>query len=476
MHHWYRELFRCLDDGQSQDIITRNEEAPEYQRDNTFYAGLNARYQKDKNYLIHGIAVQWLQNPGSGSTGEVEYIPAVINSTGMRTSNTARNLSPNLEGNYYFKFNPKWALTADWNISYSHNNNMSVYQDLGYEPIVTNIKENVWRGQLNTVTSWQIVLNKTYLQFFLGGKLNSYDLTYTGNTDSQQTQYQKSADLSIKWFFAPSALIFQIQPRLSIISRNVNGSFKQTDIIPTVEGDIWYTINNKNSLNMQLFYNQMNPSSSMTNDLILRQTELKWIEGNRSLKPSELYLASLNYNGRPTRWLSINQSVTFNRRSDESLIIYYSGGEKYPGVIGKYADNVPEQRFSTNTSLRFMVLDGKLVFFPGLTFAHNNVKGIAHMNYVRGRVMLSWRFGNCMVMGYYSTPQKNLSHGGRKYTRMPWDCYFSFRYGYKNLICSLDLKDIFRKYSYEDILFRSGPYNYDIRKYDMKLFLLIYVS
>lgn len=453
-------------DGTYHDLITRHERSDQINRKNDIYAGINARYINRKNFVAtHGVALQWNENPSSLVSGLVGYIPAIIDGSSMLSKTTARSLSPTVTGQYNYYTNKKWVYIGDWSLSHSHNNNYSSYSEGDALPFDNISRENVY-NIMAKVTAQCMVTKKMYLAITASENYDIYNMSYSGNTVSRQKQRNSMTEVKLSWWYYPSdKLSMYLVPQLNIYDYKINDGYHNTDCLPGVNADIQYQLNRKSNINFHLFYAQRSPAASMRNDLILRETELRWVEGNPSLKPSDFYSLSLNFYAMPLSWLNSILSTGWSTKTNNSAISYRSGGVDYDGVVGQYLNGLRSNHFYVQWSLGLNFFDNKLQLSNSLTYDHYSVRHADVSNWVRTRTYLTWNFGNCSLVASYNSPQQWLNDSGTEKSKMKSQYDLCFSYGNGNLILDVELNNLFNKRLYTDQWFNSGPYSYTSRSW-----------
>ncbi len=453
--------------GTHYDLISRQERSDRINRKNDIFAGINARYINRRNFVAtHSVALQWNENPESLVKGAVDYNPGIIDGSSMLSKTTSRSLSPTVSGQYNYYTNKKWVYIGDWSLSHSHNNNFSSYLEGDALPFDNISRENVY-NIMAKVTAQYTVTKKMFLAITASENYDIYNMSYSGNTVSDQKQRNSMTDIRLSWWYYPTdKLSMYVMPQLDIYDYKINDSFHNTDCLPGVNADIQYQLNRKSNINFHLFYAQQSPAASMRNDLILRQTELKWIEGNPSLKPSNLYSLSLMYYVMPLSWMNSILMTGWSTKTDNSAISYRSGDKDYDGVIGQYLNGLRNNHFYVQWNLGLNFFGNKLRLSNTLTYDHYSVKHTGVSNWVRSRTYLTWDFGNCSLVASYYTPQQHLSDSGTEKSKMGSQYDLRFSYGNGNLILDVELNNLFNKRLHTDLWFNSGPYSYTSRSWE----------
>lgn len=444
--------------------VSRQEKANEINRANNIYGGFNARFRSDKTIMMHSMALQWDEDPGSITQGTVAYFPKIIPSDKMSSRSCAHSLSPKLEGFYSFVPSSKWSFSANWVLSHSHNNVRSFYEDLGLNPLVTASKENIYNVAALLSAVWNC-RNNLIFQFSLQESRTTSKTGYTGEVTSNQWQNTGSNLLqALGWLKISNHVVLTVKPQLTLYDWNVNHNIKKTEWLPGVNATLAWTINDKNRINFESWYYQKNPASSQRNDLIIRSTELKWIEGNPFVAASSNYWLSLTYNTYPNYWLNSSLSLHFKTTGNEPYLNYRSGGEDFDGVIGQYSNAATYRSFMAAWSFGIDLFDDQLHIGNQLNYNYQRINGRGIGN-VRTRPYITWYFGNCSLSANYGSPEKSFRHGGFQIVRWPSYYNLDFSYGNGNLILDLELSSPFHKYLNTSIICNNGSYHFDSKEW-----------
>ncbi len=453
-------------DGNHYDIVSRHEESSQTNRQNDIYAGINARYTDKKHFNAdHSVALQWNENPSSLVKGIADYSPRIIDGNEILSISTSRSLSPKVTGNYSYYTNKRWAFFGDWSLAHSHNNNFSAYEEGLSNPIETSVRENVYNIFGNLAAQFKVT-EKMFMRFSASEKYDIYNMAYRGNTTSDQKQKNSTTDIKLEWWYTPIPnLNIFLMPQLTIFDYDVDSRYHNTDCMPGLTADIGYRLNRKSNLNLRLFYHQQSPMASTRNDLILRQTELKWLEGNPSLKPQDYYWLTLTYFVMPVSWLNTSVALQSIHKTNQSLILYRGGGKEYDGVVGQYLNSAIENRLGAIWDFTLNFIDGRLRIHNQLEYSYQHVSRYGSLHWLRVRPSITWDFGNCSLTAQYGSPQKNILPGGTGTGKGPHYYGLNFSYGNGNLIVDVELNEIFDKRLYHTTFFESGPYSYTSRSW-----------
>lgn len=445
-------------DGVKYDRIVNEEHSESYSRKNDIYGGFNARYRKEKWTITHTAALQWNQNPGSGANGIGLYTPSIFPDNASVAKTDSRSLIPALTGSYNFMDNARWRFGIFWSFRYARNDLNIWSRESTLDPIANRSKEDLY-NYLLTVWGGFKLNRKMVFQLYLKGIRNLSDTEYTGYTASRQWQSFGKSNITLYWYYLPlDNLTITATPSIDLYDYNVNHMSKRTEWIPGMDLRIFYDINTRNSISLEGRYIQISPASSVRNDLILRQSELKWLEGNPSISPAQMGDVSLSYRSRPADIFNTTLTLRYILDHNESAIGYRSGGPEYDGIIGTYINGKNNHSVMTQWDASLSMLDGNLRLGNSLTYTFFKSATLGTLNNVRTRAHLSWYFGNCSLMAYYNTPEKYFANAGTRQIRTHHDYGLDFSYGNGNFIFDVEIANPFNKRLSTKELVANGPY------------------
>ena len=302
--------------------------------------------------------------------------------------------------------------------------------------------------------------NDLVFQFALEEDRTISEACYAGEVSSRQWQNHGSNMLQLLgWWRISNNLTLQVTPQLTLYDRNVNHITKKHDWLPGINATVGWTINDRHGINFQSWYYLNNPMSFQINDLILRQSELKWIEGNPNISSSSNYWLSLTYNTYPSEWLNNSLSLEYVTHADEPYLLYRSGGNEYDGVIGSYQNASANRTYRLHWSFNVSLFNDNVSIGNQLDYSHQTING-QKIDWVRTRPYVSWDFGNCSLSANYGTPEKFFRQGGTHIVHTPSYYNIDFSYGNGNLILDLEVSSPFNKRISTTSICHNGPYHY----------------
>ncbi len=476
-HSESRESFEDIwYDGEHHDLVEKVEENRSKSKSNAIYGGLNARYRNDKWTITHAASIQWNQNPGSSTFGTLSYTPEIISGNRAWAEYSSRSLTPGISGNYIFIPGGGWGFYGEWFFNHTHNNNSSRNCEGEENMIFNNSKENEYSGGLflHVVKS---LGTKHSLQLSLGGNMRHADIDYEGDVSSHQKVGSTYGTLLANWYFKPiDKFYLTLTPTLVWQRRKVNDSYNTTQFLPSLRFYIAYNFNRKHNINLHADLSQNVPGSSTMNDLILRQTELKWIEGNPYIKSSLRSWLGAGYYARPTNWLNSELSFNYNLSGKTQVLKYRSGGPEYDGVIGQYGNAHTFSETGVFCRLNFKLFDSNFQIEPYGSYDYQRVRNLNSVNSTRYSILLRYFFGDFRANISFDSSQRSLINGGMEIMKEPASSELTLYYGNGNLTAHVSVYSPLRKYAKATSTLINGPYSSQTISWERALKVSVYLS
>lgn len=442
------------------DVVDRQETSDAVDRTNSFTTAANARYKSDKFITTHSIAFDWNQNPHSAKSGGVAYSPTILPDGEMTSLSVSRASSIRLNGEYLPRsaFRDKWYATLNWQARYNHNIQETEYAETGEYPILNNARENAWSFGVSAGISYQINQNG-FARLNVGNSYEKFKTTYGGSVSSLQDMGINNTSLGLQLNYRISSKVFmQLHPSLGIYDRRVNDSFSQTDVMPGINGRVGITTHQCSYLSLSMNYGIIPPASSECNELIIRQSELKWIEGNPGIKPNNMYGTHVGFSWTPSSRFSLDSDVGWSIDDGDHYIAYRSGGTEYDGIVGQYVDGLTQNLLSTNLNISYTPIMSVLQLHAGLEYRYNEVRGVRSIHAFRPDFRANLYFSDFSLNMYCSAPQKLFRNAGTDVLKTSWGYGVGLNYGNGNLMLGLRVNNPFEKYRHETTTTQNGPY------------------
>lgn len=452
-------------DGTEYNNILRSEKTSHYYHNKNLSTALNAKYTSDKFTILHGFNSNRTIRPENNNFGQVIYSPEIIEANYIEKLQSSKNYSYNLNGLYHYKLSKKTVTQFKWDLNYSDNSSHSSYNESQATTINNNVKENIWDCKLSFLLVKKLS-EKLATNFFLNEYINYYNTSYSGYIYSNQTQKNFTTEIKTNVYLSLNHLILSFTPSLTIYSREVNNSRIKKELKPAFNFQGYYEINSKSFTNFGVKYYFIPPQPSMTNNLILRQTELKWIEGNPDLSNKGFYYIYAGYNIIPTDWCTLTANGSYSFDSGETCLEYRSGNKDYDRVIGQYLNGNKQHIYNLTGSILFKPFNSKLHLKSNISYYIYNYTNSQSLKSLNISFNAKYYFGNFIAYGQVFGPRKTLQDGGSFVKKTKCSYHFGISYGNGNINAELRMYDIFNKRRYEDIYFKNTPYSYYSQNYE----------
>lgn len=465
-HSSSSETVETFDDvwyqGNHYDRTTRSDNSfHEVSRSNDMSAGFNAGYRTDKVTVTYSASLGWNQNPGSYTEASLVYSPEIIGTGSSRSSSRSRTMTPSIDGNYFFTLNDKWSMSAYWGFQYSRNNYKSGYEERPLSAIDNLSKENAYALIANLWAQYRIN-SKMAVSAWGEYGANWFFTDYYGYTSSRQRQRSNRAAFFAVWRYDPARQwSITVAAQATCRDWSVNHSSNWSEWRPGVTGYVSYTINDNNSISLSGGYQPQSVPNSSRTDLILRQTELKWIQGNIDIHTPIYSYVNIGYNFSLSNIFNLYAGVDFTSQSSSAMLSYASGGVDYDGVIARYENAGRENRVfaqfnpSVNLFGRALTINVECLY----DHIHYTKSGHADINYFQISPGVSTRFGNNMLWLAYRDRSKKFANGGSQVLTNSGRLTLMYTFGCKNLNVSVTFDDILNQHSKVTVAEINGPYS-----------------
>lgn len=277
------------------DHIVRTEESSDYQREDYANCTVNAKYTGDRFIATHTLSLGWRRNPGSGSESTGTWTDNLFNSTYSSSRTSLRSIYPQISGNYYVKLSEKWHLPFSFEYIFSKND-ASSSSCFGETPEINNNTGE----KINTFTlkidPWVKISKKMYLQMIFMSRLQWFDIDYSGSSDERHRQSRIRTVANLKLGWNPTRnLNITFNPGVDLFRRNI-GDIHELSVLPTANTSIGWRLSRKYSMNCSLLFGVTPPTASESNPVLVKSSELMWVQGNPNLKNSSFWDVYLTNN------------------------------------------------------------------------------------------------------------------------------------------------------------------------------------
>lgn len=429
--------------GDYYDNVKRGYEGHSWSRKDNISAGFSARYVNDKFKATHNVSLLWTRNPGSGSYDAENWSPSLFSSESAVSGGSGRSISPQFMGQYDY-ITSKWSFTGWWNYVYAHDDRKSMYRNGELDPVLNSTDDDNHTAGIGLFPSYRIN-DKFSLYLDFGSWMSWFTTRYIGsaNTDVDQRRSNTKVDFIFYWQQSNN-LSLTVRPGLRLRYWEVDKE-QYSRVDPACELSLWWGINRKLNLSANLWYNSFYPTASHSGDVMVKQNELEWLQGNPALHNESRWNASLFLTWLPANWLNFNIASSYIRENDSFIDLYSLADPSLGGIVKTYSNGSPVDTYTLhgNISARFFDSNLSLSLSPQFTYTKAHGKYADELSWFRMRGSVSYDVGNCSFGIWYGGTEKWIDNCGmvRSWNSDSWD--FMFSYGNGNLYLDFRLGDIF---------------------------------
>ena len=460
----YRDIYY---NDRKYDEIIQEEESSSYSRKDGFDSGFYARYINKNFRMTHTFALGWVRNPGSGSTSVSSWSENLFGSDYSFFTTTSRSLSPQASGNYFYRFNPKWTLSAVWNYNYARNDNWSTSQTGETTPIYNSTKEDV-----NTLkfTIFPTFSPSDRLEFYLNlvGTLDWFSTRYVGsaNTLSKQTRQEVTSEFSIIWT-ATEDLRLTFIPGLNASLWQI-GDIREHSVSPTFSTSVDWNPSRKFMMSGTVKYRTYFPSASESNPVLVKNSELLWSVGNPYLEKLTSWDTYLYSTYLITNWISLGVGLGYDRTLNEILTDYRPMDREMGGLLQEKINIAPTNGFRGNLSIKGNFFNRKLSvrLTPQWFYTATEGDWRIHRNYFTFSGSADYTIRNVRMSVGYDGPYKALREGGREEYWRQGGWNFGITYGTGDLFLQFRLSNIFNDKQRKRICYTSPYYSTNYNSFE----------
>ncbi len=458
----YRDLFF---EGEKYDQITRKMTDRSYTREDRANLSFSAQYKVNKYVgFTHTAKLSWERNPGSGSSSDDIWNPALFGGNFGSSLSRSRSLSPQISGDYFFGSDKNFAIPIGWSYVYGHTN-LSSWYTMGEMPEIYNASiEDVNTLSVN-VKPYMILNPKFTFQLMVNGKFNWFSTQYDGSATAHNNQARQdmNSELIMWWTITPKFFILA-SPGVDICMWKI-GEDKNKSVSPKGRLGFSWNPSYKFSVYAQGMTNVSSPSYSETTPVMIKQTDLMWRIGNPALKADMTYANMLQCTWLPLNNFSLGLLAHYTKHKNETVVNYEVAPKEQGGIIGREIDNISSDAFYLSANFSLSLFNSKLKLTAYPDFNHVRYHGLysSTLTSFSGLATAKCVVGNVMLSVMYFAPKKFLDNGGMEKRRQSDRLSLGVTYGVGNFYFNIEGNDLLHSkadfrtdyisacYSYSDV-------------------------
>lgn len=442
--------------GERYDNIKREFDGHSWSRKDKISTSFNARYDSEKFSTTHTLSFYWSQNPGSGTVDADSWMPSLFAPAFAASETSGRSASPQMSGEYTYRFSPKWNFYGWWQYAYSDNDVNSKYQNGELEPIVNGSDSTSNSITVGLFPSYQINDKMTLRLHVLSG-LGWLSTQYAGTADDKVSQRHSTTKASVSLYWSPKDNL-TIAARLGVSANywKVSGNSTYSRVEPTCDVSVDWGVSRRLYVSANLYYFVRTPGASQLDDLMIRQSDLVWLQGNPRMHISSTWNPMLSVTWLPVNWFRANVVGSYQREENPMIFQYSAATADKGGIIKKYVNGSSNDTYHLDVNLSASLFGNRLTLrlYPQYTYAKYYGQYAGDLSWLRMRGSVGYDLNShCSFSVAYEGAEKYLDDGGmeRSWFADAWSA--SFTYGNGNIFFRASVQDIFnsRKNSWTEL-------------------------
>lgn len=273
-------------------------------KENAYWTSLKALYQTEKIAMNNMVTVDIDRTPQHIIDGSVTYSPEDFESADYTSRKSSRINSLIYNGYWHFSLSHGNSITFNPSYAYTHTNQHSMYDEVGFETILNNAIDDSHQasGNLSFVHSFGKAgtLKAMYEGSFLQNKTQ-----YSGTTSTSDKARTYSFGPGVNYSYSDEKFYGNFGTGLSM-DKSEYGDIIEKTAAPWVNLSLQYAFNPKNSVSLEFNYGKSLPSASYRSAAVIQSNPLLRYTGNPSLVPYNSYSIDGNYTLIPSNKFNLS--------------------------------------------------------------------------------------------------------------------------------------------------------------------------
>ncbi len=456
--------------------ITRESDEASSSLSRNLDAAVNARYTNGDFTMTHTAALNFGKEPYVKGECTDYWNPELFTGEHSYNNQSTKTFTPQISGDYEAKLSEKWVLMGNWIYAHSHNTGSSI-NIMGETSPIAN-------GNLEKANSLKFAITpvfrpneKWFLHLNLNGSFEWFDTHYSGSSDGHAKIRREELSAQIRAYWKPNPnLSLSLLPGIAI-TRWYTGNVAERIIKPLLETQITWSATRELFIGGRVRIFDFPPSTSETNPVLTRQSQLVWVKGNPHLKGVRDISSSLSTSYLANKWFQLSLTAIYDRISDNTVFNYFQMQDRQDGLLKTPYNAGVENDFRIYLGCRFGFLNNTLTVNLGPYYEYYNASGYySRLHNLRLSCDASYTLRNCRFSLDYITPAESYSAAG---TESYWKrdaMNFSFTYGNGNIYLRASVEDVLNTRTKWRTKLHSGNYSVVTNKYETGRIFKVYLT
>lgn len=362
-----------------------------------------ALYNSDNARISNRLSYSLTDNPHEDAVNSLLYSPELFPSTTATTRASSHNWALSYNGNFFFRFSPKFSLEAGAEYTYGKNKSNSLYTTGDALSITNNATEDVHIFSIYPRLYWQINEKNAFI-IYAATKHTWNIIDYLGNSPSHQK-------------YNVGGYIAGAQYDLSLEKWNIGGEFgwswesnnisdnRITNDYPRANAYVTFSPTDKHQFEANWTYNKDVPEASQKSPNMLRQDELMWYQGTPTLADYTYQSAGVSYTWLPNNKWQLSADGYLYMLGNRCVTVY-SPTAPEGTMLRKYVNNGDYRSGMLGLSATAKFFGGKLIakLRPQYWMRKTTGAYASTRNELTCIAQLAYYFGNFYLWSWYITP------------------------------------------------------------------------